>query len=492
MFDTLKEENLEGLDYSYLSEVPSDFTVRPGREHFRLLSYLTTKYDNATITYIGPCIYAIKALSYNKTATLQLFTGVNGEVDREEWNAKLLKSSFIFLQADSDNGTMYMEFYEYMKKLDYKGYIICNNIWACKAMRDDFWYRIPYEERYDLSDLGHWSGTGVISFSKDIRFPKRDNSNWTLFTAYFNLTKCVDASEEIRKRDQTHYMQNAVSTMALPYNLVVYCDEGSYDILYSMRPPFLRNATRYVIRDFETLATKDGQTFRHLRERIHHNRRLKPYFFDNRNTASYYLFCLSRYILMKEVIEENSFQSTHFCWINVCIERMGYKNVQRLDEALAVRRKKFSTCYIDYIPESLVKNLPEYFQWGRCSMCSGFFTGNSQYMYVACDLIEEKFLELLDKGYGHADEQLYSPVFFENRGIFEHYYGDYTQMITNYTYIYEAAEAPIYNFIRNSYANGEYEKCKEACTFVIRSLELGKCECNPQLKEELYLLFSRL
>ena len=188
--------------------------------------------------------------------------------------------------------------------------------------------------------------------------------------------------------------------------------------------------------------------------------------------------------MLKETIQRNEFGSTHFAWINICIERMGYKNVQRLDEALAVKRDKFSTCYIDYIPESLIRNTAEYYKWGRCSMCSGFFTGNAEYMFKACDLIENKFLEYLEKGYGHADEQLFSPVYFDNKDIFEHYYGDYQQMITNYVFIYEACEPPVKNFVRSSYRHGDRAKCKEACAFIWRSLEAGTCSPDPKYINE--------
>jgi hypothetical protein len=152
---------------------------------------------------------------------------------------------------------------------------------------------------------------------------------------------------------------------------------------------------------------------------------------------------------------------------------------------LSLKRDRFSTCYIDYIPESLVKNTQEYFKWGRCGMCSGFFTGNGEYMWKVCDKIESKFLEYLDAGYGHADEQLYSPVYFESKELFEHYYGDYQQMITNYASIYDAPEPPIYNFIRNSYKHGDYTKCKEACEFVWRSIQAGKCNCAQNFVDEL-------
>jgi hypothetical protein len=169
---------------------------------------------------------------------------------------------------------------------------------------------------------------------------------------------------------------------------------------------------------------------------------------------------------------------------------MGYTNLIHLDEALSVYRNKFSTCYIDYIPHDLVSNTHEYFKYGRCSMCSGFFTGNNEYMYKVCDLIEKNFLFYLDQGYGHADEQLYSPVYFENSELFDHYYGDYRQMITNYVYIYESPEAPIHNFIKNSFNHKEYKKCYEACKFVWISCCIGKCNMDQNYYQYLISTYT--
>lgn len=55
---------------------------------------------------------------------------------------------------------------------------------------------------------------------------------------------------------------------------------------------------------------------------------------------------------------------------------------------MRITMDKFSSVYIDYIPKELINNLNQYFLWDRCSMCSGFFTGNKEYMYKVCDLIE--------------------------------------------------------------------------------------------------------
>uniref|UniRef100_A0A6C0HZY2 Methyltransferase domain-containing protein n=1 Tax=viral metagenome TaxID=1070528 RepID=A0A6C0HZY2_9ZZZZ len=491
----------------------TDIFDKSGKEHYHLLSYLSTLFNNSNIIDIGTHMgHSAIALAYNKTNTIYSFDIVDKihssykiidnikyvydnlfDTDeiRNKWKDIILSCPFIFLDVDPHNGTMEYDIIQYLKSIDYKGFVICDDIWYFKEMRDHFWYKIEPQYKYDLTEFGHWSGTGVITFNENITFNNYNNSNWTLVTAYFNLTKCLDASEEINKRGFEYYLSHSISTLSMPYNLVIYCDEESLEEIKKIRPAFLADKTEYIIWDFEKIQfIKNGsplnETFGDYRQKINNNRNEKPYHFDNRNTASYYLFCLSRYAMLKDTITRNTFKSTHFCWINFCIERMGYKNLIRLDEALSVNRDKFSTCYIDYIPKSLIDDVSEYYKWGRCSMCSGFFTGNSTYMYNVCDLIENKFLHYMQLGYGHADEQLYSPVYFDHPELFDHYYGDYQQMITNYRYIYDSPEPPIYNFIKNSYQNANYVKCFEGCKFVWNSYVLDKCTINDDYLQKLY------
>jgi hypothetical protein len=494
---------------NFFEELKSDSNAEEffgvcGKEHYRLLAYLSTLINDSNIVEIGTHTgYSALALAYNKSNTVHTFDIIDNvtnhkikevenikfhkqdlftEYGQNIWGDTILKSGFIFLDVEPHNGFMESEMYRFLNMNFYKGFVVCDDIWYFKEMRDNFWYKIPYNYRYDLTEFGHFSGTGIFTFDENIFFEKNDNSDWTLVTAYFNLAKCPDASKEIIERDQEYYMSHSLSTLHLPYNLVIYCDKESSILIKNMRPFYLRNKTKYVIREFDDFCMyKNGvalnENVGQYREKIISNRQKNvPKYIDNRNTASYYLFCLTRYMMLKEVIEENYFNSTHFCWINFCIERMGISNVYRLDEALAVKRDKFSTCYIDYISHDLIKDTGKYFEWGRCSMCSGFFTGNKQYMFDTCDLIENKFLEYLELGYGHADEQLYSPVYFENPHLFEHYFGDYNQMITNYKYIHECPEKPVYNFIRNSFLHNNYTKCLEACDFLLKSYAMGKCD----------------
>jgi hypothetical protein len=250
--------------------------------------------------------------------------------------------------------------------------------------------------------------------------------------------------------------------------MVIYCEEDTLPKIKAIRPERLHSRTKFITSKFDdfTIGKFNFRTYRNI---IIKNREENPYQFDNRNTASYYLFCISRYIMLKKTMEENPFASSHFAWINICIERMGYKNLIHLDETLTNLRDKFSTCYIDFVSESLVRNVSEYYRFGRCSMCSGFFTGNKDYFTKFCNKLLDKFVEFTDLGYGHADEQLFSAVYFDNPEIFDFYYGDYFQMITNYVHVYENPEITIKLLINKSFSNKMFNISLDSCRFLWKS-----------------------
>ena len=301
---------------------------------------------------------------------------------------------------------------------------------------------------------------------------------WTVVTAYFDLTKEPDASAAIKARPLEHYLKEAHTTMCLPQHLVVYCDETTYPWLQKMRPVHLMEKTKFILKSFSSFLFEDKEneeskgvksvySISVLRKIIEQNRIHHPYQFDPRNTASYYLFCMLRYIMLNEVIDNNPFQSTHFAWVNINIENYGWHNAASFEAVFRLQREKFSTCWIDYVPKSLVENYAEYFQFGRCGMCSGFFTGNLYYCRQFNDYILRAFFKCLHQGFGHADEQLYLIVYYQHPDIFEPYFGDYTEMVTNYVTIKRRATEPVQNIIQHSLLAKDYVVCKKACEAVL-------------------------
>lgn len=80
---------------------------------------------------------------------------------------------------------------------------------------------------------------------------------------------------------------------------------------------------------------------------------------------------------------------------------------------------------------------------------------------------------------------MYSPVYFKYPELFDHYYGDYTEVITNYCYVYDHPERPLSIFIKNTFNQGYYDRCYEACRFVWTSFVNDKCRLTTEQIQQL-------
>ena len=298
--------------------------------------------------------------------------------------------------------------------------------------------------------------------------------SWTIVTGIFDLTSLPDAVDVILERDIAHFLRHSTATLSLDQPMVIFCERKTLDAIKQRRPTHLHDKTKFIAMEFSEFPLYK------YKERIVENRKKHPEIDHNRCNPSYYLLCMARYAMLKKVIQENPFGSTHFAWLNICIERMGPSNVRFLPDVFADFRDKVSTCFIDYVSYKLTQDPKTYYEYGRCSLCSGFFTGRGDYMKRFCDLVEQKFLHYLELGYGHADEQLFAPVFYENREIFEVYYGDYSEMITNYHWVRERAHEPLRLLIQRSYDNEDYTVCVGGCKVLWESYKKGYAKLTDE------------
>lgn len=500
----LTTAGLEAVDLEKLRPFAGDsewLYARPGVEHHRLLAYLSTLFEGRTIfdvgTHQGDSAHALAYNASNRVLSFDVVDHVPAHrrrrsnvtyyledlfdaTTRDGWKQELLASAIIFLDVDPHEGTREAGLVRWLRDNDYAGVVVLDDIWHFKAMRDHLWYGIEDRHKIDVTHVGHWSGTGLVSFREELwcegAYRARDTANWTLVTGYFDLTKQPDASAEIHARPAGHYLDaHGSSTLSLEQNLVVFCEPESEHKIWELRPAHLHERTRIITQSFD-----DFPLTRH-RDKIIANRGGGACPSDARNTASYYLLCVARCAMLKRTIRENIFGSTHFAWINVCIERMGASNLMHLQEALGQQRAEFSTCYIDYVDKRTTQNLGDYFGSrcrGRCSMCSGFFTGDAHHMRWVCDLVEKCFVTCLQEGYGHADEQLFNLVYFKAPELFDWYLGDYQEMITNYARVYQRPERPLRQLISNSYAAKDWDVCARASDLLWKSHHSGACRLS--------------
>lgn len=149
-----------------------------GKEHYKLIAYFSKKYQDSLLIDIGSykgC--SALAMSYNKNNNVLSFDIRQGLKRLKEYPTNIefiianvmdpiykeyvLSSPFMVLDTDHD-GPFENAFYEYLKSIQYKGLLLIDDIKYNLPMAE-FWNRID-EEKYDVSEYGHHSGTGLVIF----------------------------------------------------------------------------------------------------------------------------------------------------------------------------------------------------------------------------------------------------------------------------------------------------------------------------------------
>ncbi len=159
------------------------FTDTDFREHYRLIAYLSTCFDHSLIFDIGTNKgYSALALSFNPRNRVISYDIVEGkqlrgaeQLSRIEYrignvlkDPRLLKAPLIMLDTDHDGG-FERQFYDFLKENRYRGFLFLDDIHLNSAMIR-FWDAIA-EPKEDLTDLGHYSGSGLVAFTGSGPFP---------------------------------------------------------------------------------------------------------------------------------------------------------------------------------------------------------------------------------------------------------------------------------------------------------------------------------
>ena len=83
------------------------------------------------------------------------------------WKERLLRSPLIMLDIDPHEGKREYDFYLWLRDNNYQGIVVCDDIRHFPDMRTYFWDKVAPEHKLDITDFGHWSGTGLMFFNRD-------------------------------------------------------------------------------------------------------------------------------------------------------------------------------------------------------------------------------------------------------------------------------------------------------------------------------------
>ncbi|BBO79784.1 hypothetical protein DSCO28_03500 [Desulfosarcina ovata subsp. sediminis] len=179
----LSRKQIGGIDLTRFSrniinkEHRNFFFDNEFKEHYRLIAYLSTLFNNATIFDIGTNLgYSAIALSYNPSNTIISYDirecreiGDPETLKNIEFNIgdvlsdKRLENAELIMLDTNHDGSFENEAYRHFHKIGFKGLLFLDDIHLNRPM-ELFWNTIT-ETKDDITDLGHWSGSGIVDFS---------------------------------------------------------------------------------------------------------------------------------------------------------------------------------------------------------------------------------------------------------------------------------------------------------------------------------------
>ena len=171
----IRSINLEHFR-AYVSDIYTEFFwLDAGIEHYKLLAYLSTCYNDVTFIDVGTdkgC--SALALSYNPSNRVISYDIENrraGSIDLPniefrigdalEDRIELLSAPVIMLDTMHD-GVFEQRVYRTLVEWRYEGLLLLDDIYLNPAM-ESFWSKLRLE-KIDLTPLGHFSGTGLVRF----------------------------------------------------------------------------------------------------------------------------------------------------------------------------------------------------------------------------------------------------------------------------------------------------------------------------------------
>jgi len=168
------------------------YDLKSGQQEYRLYSYLSTLFNYTTIldigTYNGRSAVSLshnennKVISYDITDNIKdnshkIYTKSNIEFRikniLDDLDKEFIKDIKIIVIDIDHFYTVEKMIIDKLKELNYDGIILIDDIIhpslkEFEAMQK-LWNEIE-DEKYDITKYGHWSGTGLVNLSKDIKF----------------------------------------------------------------------------------------------------------------------------------------------------------------------------------------------------------------------------------------------------------------------------------------------------------------------------------
>jgi hypothetical protein len=181
-YSKIIQENIEYLE----KDLGLNWVYRKG-EAFQLLSHITKQFNDITIidagTHYGWSAYCLKENPKNKVITYDITDRFNNEylkavsnvevkiLDINKEDHQIIHSAeVIYLDIDPHDGLQEKVFTDLLDRIEWQGYLFCDDIHINSGMEN--WWNSINLDKYDLTEVGHTHGTGLVTYNREISIIK--------------------------------------------------------------------------------------------------------------------------------------------------------------------------------------------------------------------------------------------------------------------------------------------------------------------------------
>lgn len=302
----------------------------------------------------------------------------------------------------------------------------------------------------------------------------------TVVTGFFNL-------HDSRNVSYNTYLERGLILMNVDVNFIIFCDPGSYlDIWKMRRDANLLHKTLFIVMNLREFS------FYYYVPKIIMNREKIPVENPVKHTPDYFILTVSKFEMMEIAITKNPFNSNHFTWVDFGISRIDKSlTVEDYRKSLTLLHDNFMAMFIHYRTEKDISDRRRFHTNVSTTFAAGCFSGKTEIMSFICSEIRKEFIDLINKGYGYAEETIMFEVYLKHRDMFNTYPGDYYSVISNRLGVTKNISEAIKFYIVNSRLNNDHSNTYRACRQIYDSWKSAKVEISAydilRLFDEMYI-----
>jgi len=304
-------------------------------------------------------------------------------------------------------------------------------------------------------------------------------------TMFFNLKNLKDSKVETRPFD--FYKKNSIATLSSDIPLVILCDETNIEWIKNLRESLSSKPSHYIVKNIT-----EYDHYKINYSIVYKNRINSIGYKNEQRTTESYLLTTTFKIHAIKLASEVYPNASHYFWIDFGCTHVVWEAKERINSIFENPKPKVAMTYIHYRPNSEIDNMESFLEpGGPCSLAGTVFSVENSYIDLFYSRCLSIFYEMLARGVGHGDEQVFMYLFDRYPDMFTLIYGDYYSVISNYNNVVRDHRAIIKFFIINSLNAGRPDLAQKATKAILDSYEKGLINMNEDDASFLYSSISK-